>query len=139
MWVRRWRSQGLSGWIWQNLACPGIELTGVGLDQAMGRVGASAGSARFLYLAMTNMATPATMSAAVDKSTLATARGLFGSSSAGAADRMMVTRVVTNPNVARAMATGRPPGTRRTSGPAGRLCTQAIAAKRKRNGMKVVM
>ena len=45
--------------------------------------------------------------------------------------------VLTIPIEASAMATGLPPGTRRTSGPAGRLCKRIMAPKMKRKGRSV--
>ena len=64
---------------------------------------------------------------------------MCGSSSAGNTESTIAAAVVTNPSTATTIATGRFPGTRITSGPAGWLCAHAIAANSARNGRKVVM
>ena len=62
------------------------------------------------------------------KTTFTTANILFGSSSGGMQASTIEIAVTTNPVDARAIATGLPPGTRITSGPAGSRCSTIIAA-----------
>ena len=78
-------------------------------------------------------------STADDPTTFTTASVLFGSSSAGMHASTIEIAVTTNPVAASAMATGFPPGTRMTPGPAGSRCSTIIAANMNRNGMKYAM
>src|SRR5262245_8520016 len=71
--------------------------------------------------------------------TLTTASVLFGSLSSGTHASTIDTAVTKKPTEASAIATGLPPGTRITSGPAGSRCSAIIAANMNRNGMKFVM
>ena len=79
------------------------------------------------------------MSTALPPTTFSTARGLFGSSADGITDSRIVIDVLTRPTHASVIATGLPPGTRRTSGPAVRFCRRIIAPNRNRYGMKYAM
>ena len=61
------------------------------------------------------MPTPIPIRTAVEISTLATARGLLGSSAEGMTERTMVRVVERSPMEARVMARGRPPGNKGSS------------------------
>ena len=64
---------------------------------------------------------------------------MFGSPSGGMHASTMETAVTMNPITASVIATGFPPGTRMTSGPARSRCSTIIAANMNRNGMKYAM
>src|SRR5205085_314304 len=79
---------------------------------------------------------PIPISTSERPTTFTTANVLFGSISEGMHASTIDTAVTMKPIDASAVATGVPPGTRRTSGPAGSRCSTIIAANMNRNGMK---
>ena len=97
------------------------------------------GAERRLRFPVKYTAAPPKSSSPVSPATFVTASTLFGSPSAGMSARPIAVAVTQNPTPPTSVATGRPPGTRITSGPAGSDWSLIMEANMKRYGMKYPM